>query len=53
MVPRGLGHCGRAAGTKRVTMDGIGGGSQEVTWQRYNGVRRSKFITEGDEYGAR
>jgi len=39
-------------GTKRVTMDGIGGGSQEVTWQRYNGVRRSKFITEGDEYGA-
>lgn len=38
-------------GTKRVTMDGIGGGSQEVTWQRYNGVRRSKFITEGEEYG--
>ncbi len=38
-------------GTKRVTMDGIGGGSQEITWQRYNGVRRSKFITEGDEYG--
>ncbi len=38
-------------GTKRVTMDGVGGGSQEITWQRYNGVRRSKFITEGDEYG--
>jgi hypothetical protein len=29
-------------------MDGIGGGSQEVTWQRYNGVRRSKFIPESD-----
>lgn len=38
-------------GTNRVTMDGIGGGSEEVTWQRYNGVRRSKFITDGDEYG--
>lgn len=37
-------------GTKRVTMDGIGGGSQEITWQRYNGVRRSRFITDGEEY---
>lgn len=37
-------------GTKRVTMDGVGGASQEVSWQRYNGVRRSKFLTEGDEY---
>jgi hypothetical protein len=27
-------------------MDGIGGGSQEITWQRYNGVRRSNFIPE-------
>ena len=27
-------------------MDGVGGGSQEITWQRYNGVRRSKFIPE-------
>jgi hypothetical protein len=35
-------------GTNRVRMDGIGGGAQEITWQRYNGVRRSKFIT-GDE----
>lgn len=35
-------------GTNRVRMDGIGGGSQEVTWQKYNGVRRSKFIS-GDE----
>jgi hypothetical protein len=33
-------------GTERVTMDGIGGGGQEITWQRYNGVRRSKFIPE-------
>jgi hypothetical protein len=29
-------------------MDGVGGGSQEITWQRYNGVRRSKFIPERD-----
>lgn len=33
-------------GTKRVTMDGVGGGKQEITWQRFNGVRRSKFIPE-------
>ncbi|KAK2748927.1 hypothetical protein FQN57_007210 [Myotisia sp. PD_48] len=39
-------------GTKRVTMDGIGGASQEVTWQRYNGVRRSKFIPETEERGS-
>ncbi|KAF9701020.1 hypothetical protein EKO04_000975 [Ascochyta lentis] len=37
-------------GTKRVQLDGIGGGSQEVTWQRYNGVRRSKFISADDEH---
>ncbi|KAI9832133.1 MAG: hypothetical protein M1819_004484 [Sarea resinae] len=36
-------------GTNRVQMDGIGGGSQEVTWQRYNGVRRAKFIPDGAE----
>ncbi|KAK6820704.1 hypothetical protein PG987_015104 [Apiospora arundinis] len=35
-------------GTERVKMDGIGGGSAEVTWQRYNGVRRSKFVPERD-----
>ncbi|PMD19864.1 hypothetical protein NA56DRAFT_189413 [Hyaloscypha hepaticicola] len=35
-------------GTERVRMDGVGGASQEITWQRYNGVRRSKFITERD-----
>ncbi len=33
-------------GTERVRMDGVGGASAEVTWQRYNGVRRSKFIPE-------
>jgi hypothetical protein len=35
-------------GTERVRMDGIGGASQEITWQRYNGVRRSKFVPERD-----
>jgi hypothetical protein len=35
-------------GTERVKMDGVGGGSQEVSWQRYNGVRRSKFVPERD-----
>jgi hypothetical protein len=34
-------------GTRRVKMDGTGGGSQEITWQRYNGVRRSKFMPDG------
>ncbi|KAI6365416.1 hypothetical protein MCOR25_005344 [Pyricularia grisea] len=33
-------------GTERVRMDGVGGGAAEVTWQRYNGVRRAKFIPE-------
>ncbi|TDZ28795.1 hypothetical protein C8035_v008066 [Colletotrichum spinosum] len=35
-------------GTERVQMDGVGGGSAEVTWQRYNGVRRAKFVPERD-----
>ncbi|MCJ1372107.1 hypothetical protein MMC20_003328 [Loxospora ochrophaea] len=35
-------------GTKRVQMDGVGGAGQEVTWQRYNGVRRNKFIANED-----
>lgn len=35
-------------GTERVRMDGVGGGSEEITWQKYNGVRRSKFIPERD-----
>ncbi|MCJ1307944.1 hypothetical protein MMC25_001593 [Agyrium rufum] len=34
-------------GTSRVKLDGIGGASQEITWQRYNGVRRSNFLPEG------
>lgn len=33
-------------GTERVRMDGQGGGNQEITWQRYNGVRRSKFYPD-------
>lgn len=36
-------------GTERVLMDGAGGGSAEVTWQKYNGVRRSRFIPEREE----
>jgi hypothetical protein len=39
-------------GTERVRMDGVGGGTQEVTWQKYNGVRRSKFIPERDSMGS-
>ncbi|MCJ1416440.1 hypothetical protein MMC32_002776 [Xylographa parallela] len=38
-------------GTNRVKMNGIGGASQEVTWQRYNGVRRSKFLADDDGGG--
>ena len=34
-------------GTERVRMEGAGGGEQEITWQRYNGVRRSKFYPDG------
>ncbi|RMZ83571.1 hypothetical protein DV738_g1122, partial [Chaetothyriales sp. CBS 135597] len=37
-------------GTRRVRMDGAGGGEQEITWQRYNGVRRSKFYPDGTPY---
>ncbi|KAL8806929.1 MAG: hypothetical protein Q9182_001058 [Xanthomendoza sp. 2 TL-2023] len=37
-------------GTKRVQMEGIGGAREEITWQRYNGVRRSKFVAEEEEY---
>ena len=35
-------------GTERVRMDGVGGASEEITWQRYNGVRRSRFIPDSD-----
>ncbi|ETN40531.1 uncharacterized protein HMPREF1541_04808 [Cyphellophora europaea CBS 101466] len=38
-------------GTERVRMDGQGGGAQEITWQRYNGVRRSKFFPDGRNDG--
>ena len=38
-------------GTSRVKMDGIGGASQEITWQRYNGVRRSNFADTDRESG--
>ena len=31
-------------------MEGIGGGAQDITWQKYNGVRRSTFIDEEEEY---
>jgi hypothetical protein len=37
-------------GTERVRLDGAGGGAQEISWQRYNGVRRSKFMTGGREF---
>lgn len=42
-------------GTERVRMDGVGGGAQEVYWERYSGNRRGRFIS-GDrayeqEYG--
>ncbi|KAM7205331.1 hypothetical protein V8F33_001162 [Rhypophila sp. PSN 637] len=36
-------------GTERVRMDGAGGGQAEVTWSKYSGVRRAKFIPERDE----
>lgn len=35
-------------GTERVRMDGAGGGGAEVTWSKYAGVRRAKFIPEAD-----
>lgn len=35
-------------GTKRLRMDGVGGGAAEVTWQRYNGVRRARFIPNAE-----
>ncbi|KAI5361859.1 hypothetical protein Slin15195_G055100 [Septoria linicola] len=39
-------------GTERVRMDGVGGGAQEITWQRYNGERRGKFISGDRVYEA-
>jgi hypothetical protein len=37
-------------GTERVQMDGVGGGRQEITWERYNGERRGKFYPDGRLY---
>ncbi|KAF2159400.1 hypothetical protein M409DRAFT_30150 [Zasmidium cellare ATCC 36951] len=39
-------------GTERVRMDGIGGGAQEVSWDRYSGQRRGKFISGDRIYEA-
>ncbi|PGH04945.1 hypothetical protein GX51_03244 [Blastomyces parvus] len=39
-------------GTKRVELEGVGGASQEISWQRYNGVRRAKFHVDGDGYAS-
>ena len=36
-------------GTERVRMDGAGGAGAEVTWQKYSGVRRARFIPEREE----
>lgn len=35
-----------------MTMDGVGGGTQDISWQRYNGVRRSKFYADGEEFSS-
>jgi hypothetical protein len=35
-------------GTERARLDDVGDGSQEISWQRYNGVRRSKFMPDGN-----
>jgi hypothetical protein len=40
-------------GTARVMMYGAGGGRHEITWQRYNGVRRGKFRPDGGVAGSR
>lgn len=39
-------------GTERVRMDGAGGGAAEVTWQKYSGGRKAKFIAERSSEGA-
>ncbi|KAL8391096.1 hypothetical protein RB595_009918 [Gaeumannomyces hyphopodioides] len=35
-------------GTERVRMEGAGGGAADVTWERYSGVRRARFVPERD-----
>jgi hypothetical protein len=37
-------------GTEKVRMDGVGGGRQEITWQRYNGERRGRFVSGDRAY---
>jgi hypothetical protein len=39
-------------GTERVHMDGAGGAAADVTWARYSGVRRAKFLPDGANAGA-
>lgn len=39
-------------GTERVRMDGAGGGAAEVTWRKYSGGRKAKFIPERSSEGA-
>lgn len=36
-------------GTERVRMDGAGGAAADVTWSKYSGVRRAKFVPEREE----
>lgn len=36
-------------GTERVRMDGAGGASAEVSWKKYSGVRRTRFIPDRDD----
>lgn len=37
-------------GTERVAMDGIGGGREELTWDRYAGQRHAKFYANDRIY---
>jgi hypothetical protein len=36
-------------GTERIRMDGVGGASTDTTFSKYSGVRRTKFIPEGQD----
>jgi hypothetical protein len=35
-------------GTERVTMQGAGGGKQDIWWHQYDGVRRAAFYPKGN-----
>ncbi|KAK7740717.1 hypothetical protein SLS53_005185 [Cytospora paraplurivora] len=39
-------------GTEKVRLDGAGGGTAEVTWQKYSGARKTKFVPERASDGA-